>query len=40
MLRYNLWASQVVLVVKNMPVNAGDIKDTGLILELERSPGG
>ena len=24
-------ASQVVLVVKNLPVNAGDIRDTGLI---------
>ena len=24
------WASQVVLVVKNPPANAGDIRDTGL----------
>ena len=23
------WASQVVLVVKNLPVNAGDIRDVG-----------
>ena len=34
------WASQVVLVVKNLPANAGDIRDTGLILGWERSPGG
>ena len=26
-----IWASQVVLVVKNMPVHAGDIRDLGLI---------
>ena len=25
------WASQVVLVAKNSPVNAGDIRDVGLI---------
>ena len=25
------WASQVTLVVKNLPANAGDIGDTGLI---------
>ena len=31
--------SQVVLVVKNLPANAGDIRDVGLILELGRSPG-
>ena len=35
-----LWASQVVLVVKNLPANAGDIKDPGSVLELGRSPGG
>ena len=35
-----LGASQVVLVVKNLPVNAGDIRDMGLILGLGRSPGG
>ena len=29
------WASQVALVVKNPPANAGDVKDTGLA----RSPG-
>ena len=26
-----LGASQVVLVVKNLPVNAGDVRDRGLI---------
>ena len=34
------WASQVGLVVKNLPANAGDVKDTGSIPELGRSPGG
>ena len=24
-----IWASQVVLVVKSLPANAGDIRDTG-----------
>ena len=33
-------ASQVVLVVKNPPANAGDLRDTGLISGLGRSPGG
>ena len=33
-------ASQVVLVVKNMPADAGDLKDSGLIPGLGRSPGG
>ena len=33
-------ASQVVLMVKNLPANAGDIGDTGLIPEFGRSPGG
>ena len=33
-------ASQVVMVVKNLPVNAGDIRDRGLIPGLGRSPGG
>ena len=36
---YNTWASQVVLIVKNPPANAGDIGDTGLITESGRSPG-
>ena len=31
---------QVILVVKNMPVNAGDIRDLGSIPGSERSPGG
>ena len=35
-----LWASQVVLVVKNPPANAGDFRDAGLIPGWERSPGG
>ena len=30
----------MVLVVKNIPANAGDIKDVGLIPGLGRSPGG
>ena len=34
------WASQVVLVVKNPPINAGNIRDTGSIPGLGRSPGG
>ena len=33
-------ASQVTLVVKNMPGNAGDIRDPGSIPGLGRSPGG
>ena len=35
-----LWASQVVLVVKNLPANAGDIRDVGSIPGWGRSPGG
>ena len=34
------WASQVVLVVKNSPANAVNIRHAGLIPELGRSPGG
>ena len=34
------WVSQVVLVVKNPPANAGDIRDADLIPGLGRSPGG
>ena len=30
---------QVALVVKNLPANAGDTRDVGLIPELGRSPG-
>jgi len=33
-------ASPVALVVKNLPANAGDIRDTGLIPGLGRSQGG
>ena len=33
-------ASQVTLVVKNMPGNAGDIRDPGSIPGSKRSPGG
>ena len=36
-----LWgASQVVLVIKNPPANAGDIRDVGSIPGSGRSPGG
>ena len=38
---YNdIWASQAVLVVKNLPANAGDIRDAVLIPGLGRSSGG
>jgi len=33
-------ASQVALVVKNLPSNAGDVRDMGSIPGLGRSPGG
>ena len=39
----SIWASQVVLVVKNPPANAGDagdVGDTGSIPGSGRSPGG
>ena len=32
-------ASQVMLVAKNVSANAGDARNTGLILEWERFPG-
>ena len=32
------WASQVALVVKNLPANAGDARVTGSIPGLESSP--
>ena len=35
-----IWASQVALVVKNPPANAGDVRDACLIPGLGRSPGG
>ena len=34
------WASQVALVVKNLPANAGAIRDRGLIPDLGRFRGG
>ena len=34
-----LGASQVALVVKNLPANAGDMRDAGLIPGLRRSLG-
>ena len=34
-----LWASQVALVVKRLPANAGDTRDKGSIPGLGRSPG-
>ena len=35
-----LGASQVLLMVKNLLANAGDIRDAGSIPELGRPPGG
>ena len=35
----SIWASQVALVVKNLPANTGDIRDAGSIPGLGRSPG-
>ena len=34
-----VWASQAMLVVKNLPASAGDARDTGSILGSRRSPG-
>ena len=34
------WVSQVVLVVKNLPASAGDIRDVGSVPGSGRSPGG
>ena len=39
-LAHTFWASQVVLVVENLPAKAGDVRHTGLIPESGRSPGG
>jgi len=33
------WASQVALVVKNLPANTGDTREVGLIPGLGRFPG-
>ena len=38
--RLGEWASQVVLVVKSLPANAGAIRDTSAIPGSGRSPGG
>ena len=35
-----IWASQVALAVKNLPANAGDVRDEGLIPGSGRSLGG
>ena len=35
-----IWASVVVLVVKNLPANAGDVRVAGLSPGWGRSPGG
>ena len=37
---FHLWASQVMLVVKNPLANAGDVRDMSSILGLGRYPGG
>ena len=34
-----LWASQGVLVVKNLPASAGDIRNVDSVFESVRSPG-
>ena len=39
MYNYDWGASQVALVVKNLPANAGDSRDLGLIPALGRPPG-
>ena len=36
---YALWGFPEVLVVKNLPANAGNIRDMGSILESGRTPG-
>ena len=37
---YPCWAFQVVIVVKNPPVNAVDVRDAGSVSGWGRSPGG
>ena len=39
-LMYSTWASQVALVLKNLPVKAGDVRDVSSIPGSGRSPGG
>ena len=36
----NIWASHMVLVVKNLPASAADVRDVSLIPGLGRAPGG
>ena len=36
----NILFFKMALAVKNLPANTGDIRDSGSIPELERSPGG
>ena len=36
----SFWASQVTLIVKNPPLNSGDIRDTSSVPGIRRSPGG
>ena len=36
--RHDTWASQAALVVKNLPANAGDVRDAGSIPGLGRFP--
>ena len=38
--KVTMWASQVMLLVKNQPANAEDMRDKGSIPGLGRSPGG
>ena len=40
LIHFVIWASHVVLVVKHMPANGGDVRDTGLVSGSGRSPGG
>ena len=39
-IKMNPWASQVALVLKNLPANAGDVRDGGLTPGLRIPPGG
>ena len=39
-IKFDPGASQVALIVKNPPANAGDIRDAGSIPGWEGSPGG
>ena len=39
-LYYKIRTSQVARVVKNLPANAGDVRDTGSMPGWARSPGG